>query len=376
MKYFVILLTVTVGLTFFPTGKLSAHVEKTLYLKGKVGKDVVAIKMLCYDELTTRYIYYFFSNSKMDRYLEGKWQDSSWNFATQEQHNNHLKPEDVFNISETKNGIWKGIWINSSGKKQSIVLEPLSHGDITSSYRKLPFVEELDPYEFFRISSIRFTKQQTEKVKNGLTRDWYMENESKISFFRFQATSKKINTDSINKTLLAFHLSLLQQYFTYHPQKLSTKAETHIMYVSNELISFQTLITTQFTTTTTQKRQLTTLDLKSGENISLEDLFWLDKDNAKEIASDSYKMYKYRQKIFASKIFSWLQELYPTRMNTDSCGINKAETWALPTWCLINKGLALSFQIFDTCDPLSWAIIPYTKLAPYTEKKYRLNSKK
>lgn len=374
MKYILVLLFTSFAFSFTQSGELLAHVEKTYYLKGKVGERDVAIKMLCYDELPTRYINYFFQDAKKDRLLIGNLKDNTWNFIPEVQKGkDEVKPEVTLNLTENKNGVWKGSWTDSTGKTWDLVLNSIVPDLISSKFSYLPFVQELDPYESYRLSKINFAKSKTEKQTKDLLCDWYLEKESGISFFRLRSNNNKLKTDSINATLETINLSLVQKYFSSNSERTDTKVETVLHYLTNELVSFEILSTGTLKTYKTLKtRELLTFDIKSGQQVNLEDLIWFDKNTVKPPPEDLYKVYKYRKSVFAPKIFKLLQELYPDKMKTDSCNINKTDTWALPAWNLTSKGIAFSFNTPDDCDVLNWAVVPYERLEPFMEKRYHL----
>lgn len=377
MKYvFVQVIIVASVLSLLPATRALAHVEKFYYLKGNLGQREIVIKMLCYDETPTRHIYYFFENEKRDHYLAGHLSEGVWKFVPGEKESNdHLQPLSVLNIAESKGSLWKGNWIDGAGKRGNIFLAPVMADSIVTAFNQLLSVQESDPYEHYRISKISFIKQKTDKLAQSWVADWFTEPESNISLFRLKRGSSKINTDNINAALTTIHLSLVQKYFSYQPVKKEMNVETVINYFTDDLISFQILATANANTpSVTKMRQLTTLNVKSGEQVNLEDIIWFDTSKTKPPASELFKIYKYRKSVFAPQIYRILQQLYLYKMKEDSCNINNMEAWALPAWNLTNKGLALSVRTVGQCDTFTWAVIPYQKLETFLEKKYRLKT--
>jgi hypothetical protein len=365
------------AVSFTRSGELSAHVEQTYYLQGKIGQRAIAIKMLCYDEMPVRQVYYFFQDAKKDHFLTGKLKDGVWNFiAEAQQEKAGARPEIALNIRENKKGIWTGTWTDSIGKSTDIVLNPMQPDSISSKFSYLTFVKELDPYESYRLSQVAFTKTNTEKRTKDLMCDWYIEKESGVSFFRLRSSNKKLNTNNINAALETTHLSLVQKYFAFQREKVDTKVETSLTYLSNELVSFKVLsMSILKSSKSVTNRELFTLDVNSGQPANLEDIIWLDSAASKPPMDDLYKIYKYRKSVFAPKVFQLLQKLYPAKMKLDSCHINKVDSWILPAWMLTNNGIALSFQTPDDCNALNWAIIPYKNVGPFMQGKYHLKSK-
>jgi hypothetical protein len=164
MKHVLGVLLVFIGLSFTSSGKLFAHVETTYYLKGMVGARMLAVRMLCYDEMPTSYINYFFGDDKKDRLLVGNQQDQFWNFIPEETAaKGNIKTELSFSIAPAKEGVWKGSWTDSTGKISDLVLTPIDADSISSPYNTFTFVKELEPYERYRLINIQFSKTRVEK---------------------------------------------------------------------------------------------------------------------------------------------------------------------------------------------------------------------
>lgn len=347
-----------------------AHVERTHFLKGKVGGREIGVKMLCYDELPTRLLYYFFQDEKRDKQLVGTLKDKVWNFTPEERSPKPaFGPEGLISISESGEGRWTGKWVDSSGKAFNLVLEPILPDFINSAFSGLPIMTELDPYERYKLSNINLAKTKTEKLTGNLFIDWYSEKESHVRFFRLRAGSR-LKTDSINWALQALHLSLIRNYFKMTPPKADTRTETVIQYLTDELVSFNVAMKNPpGAGHAVNDQQVFTFDLRSGQQVELENLIWFDPTKEKPPLDDLYKVFKYRKNVFAPKLFGLLKQLYPDNIKSSDCGINKVESWILPVWNLTAKGLAFGFSKSD-CDVRRWAIVPYETLAPYLQTKY------
>ena len=377
MKYILLLLAI-ISASFVPAGKLFAHLEKAFYLKGKAGAEEIAVKMLSYDETpAVRNIQYFFLHDKRDRYMTGKLVDDSWQFsAVAQDTKSYPVSEGTLNIAANGTN-WQGSWTDNRGEKQPVVLTPIPADFIPPQYSHLPLMQQMDPYERYRFSTLRFVETITGLYSDGVKSDWYIEKESGIAFFRLKAYNNDLNTGNINAALEAIHLSLVQKYFAYSPQKNYALPETQLLYLTNELVSFRTVSTSRFLNLTTSQVQLAaTLDVANGKKLNPEDLIWFGKTIDKPQAGDFFALFQYRKKVFAPKVFQLLQRLYPEKMKPEHCGINKAESWNLPAWNLTTKGLALGINATDECGTFKWAIIPYESLKPFMEKKYHLLSGK
>lgn len=355
--------------SFTKSGELLAHVDKMLYLQGKIGDKSIVIKIKCYDESTVRYMNYYFEDDKMDHYLEGNLIGNAWQFNSIDNQNEEIN----LVIKEEKEGIWKGFWREASNKKINIILNPiLINAD--SKYNSYSKSRELDTYDTYKISILDLAKVKTEKVSKNLALDWYSEKESGISFFRLHNENRKINCDSINNVLESLQLSFIHEYFRFNPNRESMSIQTEILYLNEELISFKIISNSTFKTPNPViPQQFFCLNLQNGQQIDLESIVWFDEKNPKPAANEIMQTYEYRKKIFAPKVFSTLNELYPQQMQSGNCDLNKVTTWALPDFAITEKGIQFSFPNSTTCNFMDWAIIPYEKLTPYLEKKYKLN---
>ena len=366
----IIILSIVFFITgFTKSGKLLAHVDKMLFLQGKIGEKTIVVKIKCYDESPVRYLNYFFEDEKMDQYMEGNLIGNAWQFITV----NNSKKEINLVIREEKNGNWKGFWREGANKKTDLILKPLEiNPDLKYYYYSQQ--KELDPYDTHKIASILLNKTDTEKISKDFSLDWYLEKESGIHFFRLHSETQKTNLDSINKVLEMLQLSFIQNYFHFNPNIENSGIEPKILYLNEKLISFKILSNLTFTTQqkiTTQ--QLLTLNIQNGQQIDLESLLWFDDKNQKPDINDVAQTYEYRKKIFAPKVFAILNELYPEKMQSGDCDLNKVSTWAIPNFALTKKGILFCFSHTPNCSLMDWAIIPYDKLIPYLEKKYKLN---
>ncbi|MES2239546.1 MAG: hypothetical protein V4497_04735 [Bacteroidota bacterium] len=355
--------------SFTKSGEILAHVDKMLYLQGKVGDKMLVVKIKCYDESLVRYMNYYFEDEKMDHYLEGNLVGNVWQFTSID----NPKEEKNLVIKEDKNGIWKGFWREGSNKKIDLILNPIIINP-DSKYYTYSQNKELDAYDSYKISILNLEKIKTEKVAKNFSLDWFLEKESGISFFRLDSENKKKNLDSINNALESLQLSIINDYFHYNPNRENLNIQSEILYINETLISFKIISNTIFKTQSPLKiQQLLSLDIQNGKQLALEDLLWLDEKNNKPDAENIMQIYEYRKQIFAPKIFSLLNELYPEKMQSNTCDLNKVTTWALPNFAITKQGFLLCLSHSADCNFLDWTIIPYKKLAPYLEKKYNLN---
>lgn len=375
MKYILVFLLAFLAPVFMKSGQVMAHISKIIYLQGKVGEKIVVIKMMCYDESPTRDLTYFFDDAKKNHFFKGRIMGTAWRFFSENTATNQVSEnkEELF-IAENKNGSWKGYWLDKAGKKINLNLNPIINLP-ASKFNNFSQNNDLDLYDAFRISKINLTQTKVDKTIKNVAIDWFLEKESGISFFRLRSLNKKLKVDSLNIALESMNLSLLQNYFNNRLDKNELKVSTEILCLTKDLISFK-IISNSFlkAQNASKSQQLVTLDLQTGKNINLENILWFGKKTDKKPDdTEIQETYEYRKYVFAPKIFSILKTLYPEKMKSSACGLNKVDTWAVPAYTVTKKGLLLGFFPSGNCSILDWAIIPYKVLAPYLEKKYSLS---
>lgn len=348
-----------------------SHVEKIYYLKGKIGSKDAALKIYCYDEIKTRYLTYFYVDEKTDQHRAGEMKNNFWEFAPiNSRQKEASNSKDIFYLSEKKRGEWSGYYIKA-GDTLQIKLEEFSTKSFTHKYAYLDFVKELDPYESYRLSGLSFSATKKMQITREMECQWFVERESGIELFRITDTRKKLNTDSLNKTLLALHLSLIKNCFSFGHNTKSINTSVLLHFINKQYVSFKILTQTEdFILSATNYRQLFTFNVSTGNPLNLEDLVWFEKGTAP--TEDPEKLLHYRQKVFAPKLLSILTQLYPKQIQNTNCDLNKPETWQFPVWGLTEKGLAIGSVIISECDMLNWAVLPYSKLAPFLNKNFRL----
>ncbi|TDD95732.1 hypothetical protein [Flavobacterium cellulosilyticum] len=376
MRYILVLILAYFAPSFMNSGEILAHISKIIYLQGKVGERTLVIKMMCYDESPIRDMTYFFDDAKKDCFFKGRIMGNAWRFYPESvAANKALENKEELLIAESKNGFWKGYWLDSSGKKININLNPILNIP-TSKYNYFSQMNDFDSYEAYKISKINLTKTKTAKTLKNVSIDWFLEKESGISFFRLRSLNKNLKVDSLNVALETMHLALLQNYYHLKPDRKELIVSTELLYLTKDLISFKIISNSIIKGQNPSKsQQLVTLDIQSGKQIDLESLVWFGKKTAKKpSANDVQETFEYRKYVFASKIFSMLKTLYPDKMKNTVCGLNKVDTWAIPAYAVTKKGLLLGFFPSGNCSILDWAIIPYKSLTPYLEKKYSLTA--
>jgi len=375
MKHILVVM-IFLGSSLIPGNKLLAQIEKIYFLKGKVGKRDMAIKMVVYDDVSERHITYFFMDDKGDKLLKGKFDGNFWVFSSSGEENDPSRYGIMLKIRTSADGAWSGTW-SEGGKSVAINLKKIVPDSIPSEFNYLQYVKEQDPYQRYKLSGISFHKKRSKKYTKELMCDWYEERESGITFFRLRSIKNKINLVPINAALETVNLSAVQSYFSLNQNRIDSKIKTTISYLSNELLSFKIVSENTYSNLKTlQTRQPYNYDIKEAMPVDLECLLRFDPEDKKINNEDLEKLYKYRKEVFAPKLFELLTSLYPEKMKSDECDLNKVERWVFPAWSLTKKGISFGFFTADVCDVQDWAILPYEVLKQFIQPKYLLQASK
>lgn len=367
---FLTLITAFFMSSFTKSGELFAHIDKMYYLQGKVGEKSIFVKIKCYDEFPVRYMHCFFDNNKRDQFFIGTLKGNAWEFISGDNPNQTR----TLTIKEAQNGIWNGSFTDGTGKQTNISLKPLQDNPNLNHYQFSRF-HNLDPYEACKMSKVDLLKVNTKIISKDFSLNWFKEKESGIAFFRLQSVKQKKVLDSLNMSLEALQLSLIHEYYSYNENRKNLTIESEILYLNDALVSFKIISNSiQKNLSIKKSEQRFSLDLQNGKPLDLESVIWLDKE-PKPQSDDLAKIFEYRKKVFAPYVFSELNKLYPEQMKTANCDLNKEITWALPDFVITQKGLSFYFLHSSSCNNLNWAVIPFDRLAPYLNKKYRLTVK-
>ncbi len=241
MRYIVVFVVAYFAPSFMKSGELLAHISKIIYLQGKVGERTLVIKMMCYDESPVRDMTYFFEDAKKDIFFKGRIMGNAWRFYSENVPGEARKTNEELLIAESKNGFWKGYWIDNTNKKINVNLNPITSIPV-SKFNYFSQMNDLDLYDAFKISKINLTKGKTDKTLKNVSIDWFLEKESGISFFRLRSLNNKLKVDSLNEALEIMNLSLIQNYFRPNPGLKELNFSTEILYLTKDLISFKIMV--------------------------------------------------------------------------------------------------------------------------------------
>ncbi|MDR0781316.1 MAG: hypothetical protein LBF16_11595 [Pseudomonadales bacterium] len=112
----------------------------------------------------------------------------------------------------------------------------------------------------------------------------------------------------------------------------------------------------------------TTIDAKTGKELTLDDVYWLG--SGVKPAQNSDAWYAYHRDTFAPAIVNLFQQLYPQHMqgggDGDGCDYSEADLWTYASaWHLSAQGLYVGAyfpRVMKACDEPDWSFIPYSLL--------------
>jgi len=362
-------------LLLFNSSFLFAHIEQLFFLEGTLGNKPIAMRIHREEDLY--HGEYFFLSDKKNISFRGECnsKDCLLSVFVMNQETHKEESTEVFRISENNDHTWSGTWRKGSNTV-NILLKPIDVSKFNHPYKDLPFIKSLDPYSYVRTSELKFSAVRTKKI-NGITVEWLKETISGVEFIRL---GKGLPTEVLNKvntTLTGLHLAKSEGSFWCNPSTTNLKDYKFIFNISllNKSILSLTALTTSncFATTPETTTENITLDIKTGQQLSLEDIFYAG--NKTIPAVNSAEWFDYRYKTFGAIIHKLLLNEYPDKMkaSTGACSYNKDEAWQFPDWKLGEKGLLVKAFLPDYlhCEKSEEFLIPYTKLEEYRKREIR-----
>ncbi|MDT3718582.1 hypothetical protein [Pseudomonas oryzihabitans] len=342
----------------------SAHAEKLL-LEGTLGKAVVVVDVdtAAGDEAYGRY---FYDRYRRDLRLSGPAQSGD-QLKLEEGAPWQDGPKASWSLTRGKDGRWTGIW-SGDGKTLPIALAPLQLEPATAldGYRQK--LRQDDPYEFRRLQGLKL-EQGERQAFMGRELRWWREPVSGMRLFTVAGASETANA-ALRERLWAevdAHLSCVgsdgDHSLTVTPQLLTERV------LSVNLFS-------QYSCSGAAHPDFgsapLTLDLKTGQELALEDFLWLGHGKPiRPVAEDRYSqvLADYRAKSLAPWVIRLFIRLYPELMQApapgDGCDYRSADVWQFAPWYLTPEGLYLGptfFRAARNCDEPGGTLVPYAEV--------------
>jgi len=351
----------------------SAFANITKLFTGTIGKAAVVMELEFSDNHVSGRYYY--QKYKIDNDLDGQQlTDGSLQLAENQESADVSKPD----MALQPNGQgWQGIWHGHDPKQQKNIAISLSPAIIPAhlpQYKLGQGIYGLDSvYDRIRIASL--TLHPVKLTHFGkYTLQWWEEPITKISSFRVLSGYTKLILEKINKTLANQQFYAINEAIGclsgmqsggmggrgYYEQTITPT------FMNNQILS-ASIETNYYAGSPHPNYQLSSINInsKTGEELHLEDLFWLAKEKPEDwikYRDDGDRVnYDYEDKILAPWLVKTMTELYPSKIDT-LCGYRNPSNWNYFDWYFTPKGLyfGTSFAYVETpCVDPDWSIIPW-----------------
>jgi hypothetical protein len=224
-------------------------------------------------------------------------------------------------------------------------------------------------YNRLRLTGMQLTAQKRETIDGRYTVQWYLEPRSGERLFRLVAGWPPAAMVIINAQLEArqFHNALADLACAgdgASPEQITFEQ------VNDRFLSVQTASQWDCEGAAHPDSGVdgTTFDTRTGQALTLEDMWWLGKGAKPKEDSDAW--ITYRREVFAPAVARLLTQLHPKEMSKptddDACDYSNPEVWDIVSYWLTDQGLQLqpSFShVQQSCESdADWAVIPYAVL--------------
>ncbi|WP_133162438.1 hypothetical protein [Flavipsychrobacter stenotrophus] len=338
-------------------------------LKGTLGRSTVVVDLIVSGgdaEVT-----YFYSTTCTDITLRGL--KTSGGIAVYATHRSFLvgknyDTSESIILKQNPDKSWTGTWADKKGKKQPMLLAPLDVATIKHPFADLPVVRQFkatEPYEFVRSYMLPVDRDANPTNKGKL----------KFKYIKLRGTSVKLLflTEGLESAMMAkVNNMMINKFIEFACSYCSCAAnigapsyEYNIenLYLSENILSVY--VTFQYFCKGEPHadggEEPINIDLKTGEELELEDLLYLSKVAVPE--PGSAKWFAYREKVYAPQLVALLQGLHPKQMAyKEDCNYNGVKLWVNPEWYINDKGLYIS-PVFPReiapCRNPEWSFVPF-----------------
>lgn len=354
--------------TFFLSSAVYAQTDPQLRLyEGTVGTAPVVME-LSIDHSNVITGRYFYRKHSSDIALDGKrLANGDIQLGENQSDGNHANVDMTLHPA---NQGWQGEWVGGHDpKKIAIQLT-----QITSAQKPLYQLDaNTTAYDQMRLSSLSLQKKELTQV-GQYSLQWWVEPTSKIKFFRIESGYPADTLARINTALTTRQWQEVNRYFECELGGARNSGAEYDQTVTPRLINDKVLsasVNTSFYCGGAHPDfgdSPINLDVKTGKELNLEDVFWLGNANAALIRDTHGNRvnYDYETKTLGPWVSQTMTKLYPKDVGspnkTDDCNYRDPEVWQFPAFYFTDQGLhlAASFaRVVRACDNPDWAILPW-----------------
>ncbi|KTT14251.1 hypothetical protein NS2R_00995 [Pseudomonas oryzihabitans] len=342
----------------------TAHAEKLL-LEGTLGQATVVVELdpSANDEAYGRY---FYDRYRRDLRLSGPAQSGD-RLQLEEGAPWQDGPKASWSLTRDPDGHWRGTW-SGDVKTLPIALAPLQLANSAPADRYRQRLLKEDPYEFRRLQGLTLQPGERQTFM-GRGLHWWREPLSGMRLFTVDGASEAAN---------AVLRERLWAEVDAHLSCIGSDGE-HSLKVTPQLLTDRVLSVNLFSQYSCSGAAHPdfgsaplTLDLKTGQELALEDFLWLGHGQPIRPEPDdrySQALADYREKTLAPWVVRLFSRLYPDLMRApaegDGCDYRSADVWQFAPWYLTPKGLYLGptfYRAARNCDEPGGTLVPYAEV--------------
>ncbi|WP_058772553.1 hypothetical protein [Pseudomonas rhizoryzae] len=342
----------------------TAHAEKLL-LEGTLGQATVVVELdpSANDEAYGRY---FYDRYRRDLRLSGPAQSGD-RLQLEEGASWQDSPKASWSLTRDPDGHWRGTW-SGDGKTLPIALAPLQLPNSSAADRYRQRLLKEDPYELRRLQGLTLQPGERQTFM-GRGLHWWREPLSGMRLFTVEGASEAAN---------AVLRERLWAEVDAHLSCIGSDGE-HSLKVTPQLLTDRVLSVNLFSQYSCSGAAHPdfgsaplTLDLKTGQELALEDFLWLGHGQPIRPEPDdrySQALADYREKTLAPWVVRLFSRLYPDLMRApaggDGCDYRSADVWQFAPWYLTPKGLYLGptfYRAARNCDEPGGTLVPYAEV--------------
>lgn len=262
----------------------------------------------------------------------------------------------------------EGSFGSHKGKDFSVGLEVVKPDSVSARRVPQDVKKSLSGYEKLQLSDLKISFGRREVVQGRFTIQWFRESRSGLSMFHVVDGYPKTVIDSMNDVIdKRFYLDLAIYFGCSDGLGGSGIELSNLNYfLSEDFVSYSVMNSWYCAGAAHPDfgSEGTTLSAKTGNELVLEDIYWVGEGVKPTQDSDAW-MY-YRSKVFAPHVVALFKDIFPAEMSNsydeDGCDYSDAGVWSFPSWYLTAKGLyigAYFARAQRACDNPEWSIIPY-----------------
>ncbi len=354
--------SVLFGLALLAAGPLRAE---GLLLRGTVGKYPIVMEL---DEADgNAWGAYFYQKHKQDIPLQGERGPEGFRLSSAVHDSDNA---DHFVLARNGDG-FKGTFTHGKGTPLAVDLHAVAPDTVPDPRPGLEFRQPLPGYERLRLAGIERVSEKKETVGGKYQIQWYTEPRSRVTMFHVVGGYPEPVMVKFNRVIDRDYYDHLSHYFSCSDGTGGSgidAMEISSHYLTDRFVSYS--VSSSWTCYGAAHPDFetrgTTIDARTGSELTLEDVYWLG--SGKKPVADTDAWYQYRREVFAPAVVMLFQRLYPEQMKAggeDDCDYADPSVWGFANWYLTAKGLYVGAQfarVARACDNPGWSFIPFEVL--------------